>query len=62
MVREALVRELAGRFVKILREIEGAEELSLSDLMGVISIAFNQFIQDRKSCEKCRSQTDAQGP
>jgi len=50
MVREALVREIAGRFLKLLQEIEGADQLSISEYMGICSIVINQITGDRKGC------------
>ena len=60
MVREALIRELAGRFLKILREIEGADQLSFSEYMGIYSRVINQIISDRKGCRcvECESKPD----
>lgn len=55
MVREALVQELAGRLTKLLQDIEGADKLSLSDLMRVITLSLNQIHGNRKekSCRSC---------
>lgn len=54
MVREALIRELAARFLGILREVEGADKLSTSDLIRVISIALSQFRLHRETCKECQ--------
>jgi len=60
MVREALIRELAGRFLKILQEVEGADQLSISEYMGICSIVINQITADRKGCRcvECESKPD----
>lgn len=60
MVRKALIRELAGRILKILQEVEGADQLSISEYMGICSVVINQITVDRKGCRcvECEKKPD----
>ena len=56
MVHQALVEELAVKFTELLKDTEGAGNLSLSDLMRVVTIALNHFHDSsaQKHCSHCR--------